>query len=977
MIKISKIIKNFSINLSRIRNKEGSILILGLLMMAILLLIGGIFLSLTLTNYGNIMVTSEDLQADYIARAGLNRVLHDLQEDFGTHANQLIEVPFATGKYKIGTYTIATRGIRDILVVSVGISSKSKSSLVTMVSIISPTDYQLFVDGNEQFDPDYRFPSYAFTGPIRMNGNLTVGVQVYGGTTNTKYFLVMKPKNLRGAVISLSGRMVYTGITTLGVSSNHPYQQDKVMAGVGEVIPSSQFASGFDDFKFEGTPLIFGEATGIVPPATQGADYSLSIKDYYPKNVTTGPMSELTGDGILEDGEHNGQILRVPHIDKFTIDTIRDYIDPNWMINDLTFSRYGVTQIGIVNDNLTKKDVIGKGDGSSYTFNYTPQDRKIKHLYYMKDIPETRKYKDGTPVVVAGFIDPKQNMPSPYLDLNPAPGTSDDSFVSTENGMLVIHNADRWKRMYLLWDTTANISYGRLGDANGSWMNYSADPTETEAITEHEKRINIHSTLMSMDREVRAVGFAPGPNDTRTTPTYIVPSSYYDVVVRGIPDRRIGWGVKAIQLKQPPNLPLTMGPFTGNGVIDKYEIPEKYYWVAYLPDGTGKNNAVKIDGVAQTEAPYYNGENSYYINTSPYSSYATQADQDVFLSGYGFHRYYDGTKTYVKLSPSAVSAANGKTIEIKLGRWWFPDKVNEPNNNCTALFVQQYPPSVDTWILTDPYIKCLKIDLNRINEDTVPKDPSYPLGFADYNNNGQRDAGEPSKYGIIYSKVPLVVGGTPKVPVTIVCEEDVYLQGINDIYPDDSNEANPVGILSKKVVWVLHSDENTKSGREVVLNKVVIMTRGDMLFDHGGLGIWNYSLTGGDTGSGWIANKTKIVGTIWKAKVDSNGSNISLRSASSPLTQWYVDADQMKNDPYIYVFDSRIYGNMYVANQFRFAQSLRITSPPHIPNDYRKLGIRPAGVNQVDKFFNQLSKYLKEGINLTSNNYQELIDILQ
>ena len=92
-----------------------------------------------------------------------------------------------------------------------------------------------------------------------------------------------------------------------------------------------------------------------------------------------------------------------------------------------------------------------------------------------------------------------------------------------------------------------------------------------------------------------------------------------------------------------------------------------------------------------------------------------------------------------------------------------------------------------------------ELDLSSIDENDRPKDPSDP-------NNAE-------KSGVIYSEIPLLIYGTPKAPVTIVCENDVYVGPVNSDYLDktlhmkysslkeNDERAIPVGIITKGIFW--------------------------------------------------------------------------------------------------------------------------------------------------------------------------------
>ena len=115
---------------------------------------------------------------------------------------------------------------------------------------------------------------------------------------------------------------------------------------------------------------------------------------------------------------------------------------------------------------------------------------------------------------------------------------------------------------------------------------------------------------------------------------------------------------------------------------------------------------------------------------------------------------------------------------------------------------------VEAWIHEKQ--KVVKLDLSTINESNCPRDPKYK------NSTSIIDR---SKYGVIFSEVPLAVWGVPKAPVTIVCTSDLYVGPINAPYNDpndvdkwwapkipnpvlkqDDTEAKPVGLIASGIL---------------------------------------------------------------------------------------------------------------------------------------------------------------------------------
>ena len=941
------------------RNTEGSVLVLSLLLMSVLLMIGGILLSLTLTNFQAVFLTSSELITEYIAKAGIARTIHDLKENYSDHDQQLIEVEFGEGKYRIGTVTLVGQGIHEILIVSEGIKMTGQIDRVAIgarVKIDTPTDYTIFSEGDEYLRIYPGSSSIICTGPIHVNGSLYLRFAPYPYTmTDPRFLFIVKPTEVKGPTISTSNRIIYEGgIDTVGGlgTLEYPWQKTKLTAGIGKVTPSDIFDIKYEDIRWEGKTIVFGEATGMIEDDTVLHRGRLIALDHYPKNVITGPMPDITGDGILNDGEHGGYIIRVPRKEEITEETFKGYIDPAWKIENLQFTQVGTSKIGFANDAIERKEIIGPGkwdgsmgsinDSSMYTFNYSPPNREIKHLYYVRMKSNTIKYKDGTPVVApARDLDPTTSNKWTVYTLDP-PGTPDDTFTASK-GTLTIKDANTWKKYHLTWFSSANMYAGYHADKYSFWKNAG-----------EEKTIRFTDGV-AMDREIR---------DFRFNTDYPLDSSEY--YINKVDDEYSGSCTVTIAHINPEDY-----TFNANGVDTRFKL-KKYHWVSWSPDGTGKNNAVKVNGVTQSEAPYYYGGNEYYDPSTGVP--LTAGQQSTFLAGYDYHRYWDSSTNefYVEFS---TPPPNGVQILVTSGKWWFPRLAGGESPNNDSLQFRQYPPRWHTLILTDPYIEAIQIDLNSITKYTCPKSQLYPLGFADYNKNGVQDANEPGKYGVIYSKVPLVIKGTPKVPVTIVSEEDIYLQNINSEYPEDSPEVFPVGIVSRKVVWVLHGNENTKEAREVILNKVAIFTGGDSIFDYGGIG--EGPMINLPIGSGWISNKTKFIGSLWKSKVNSNGENTVYKKVSNESGQVLNKIEISQQEPYVYIYDNNFYRNGNIITSYRYAPSFRSQPPPHFPIDFKTINLKMVMASSTENFFNKLSPYIVSQENITPEVYQLLLNEME
>lgn len=224
---------------------KGSVLVLGLLVMAVLLMIGGIFLSLTVTNVAQIQTQADYVKAEYLAMAGLNKVFHDLREGYLDHQYELRDIEFDEGKSTVGTVPLSRLGIHEILVVSIGIIKNpagqnlvNKQSVVAgIVKLNTPTDYVLFVDGDQSFRVGIEDMPLSLVGPLHINGNLYLKLRQLSASPPV-FMAMLKPKEVKGPVIDVSRRVIYEGMTGNLIASDFQYQDVKIIAGIGSFIPS-------------------------------------------------------------------------------------------------------------------------------------------------------------------------------------------------------------------------------------------------------------------------------------------------------------------------------------------------------------------------------------------------------------------------------------------------------------------------------------------------------------------------------------------------------------------------------------------------------------------------------------------------------------------------------------------------------------------------------------------------------------------
>ena len=316
---------------------------------------------------------------------------------------------------------------------------------------------------------------------------------------------------------------------------------------------------------------------------------------------------------------------------------------------------------------------------------------------------------------------------------------------------------------------------------------------------------------------------------------------------------------------------------------------------------------------------------------------------------------------------------------------------------------------VEVWV-HEP-VDCVFIDLSKIDEDNCPRDPSYP--------------NDKNKFGVIYSKVPVYIMGVPKVPVNIVCEEDVYIGPINSSmlnwkleletpskdYGEDDKDLCPVGIIGKKVVYFdetfapqipaptpsstarinnncfVSIDHYTTIGKYLKLNKVsifhplikdVTVPFDDQRYNYATIAPRSYFLKLGRTVTGGVKRGTNTPlasagtatgGTSFDSHIKYIGNLytcydsaiVTATAGDKVKSQW--DGDKT----YVY------------ASSFRYwAKDQPLTSgpPPHMPLDLRSEWWQNGNIASGEAFFTELQNVLGRNLPYSAELSNSITDLL-
>lgn len=916
--------------------KNGSILILGLLIVSLLLMLGGVFLSLSLINIKTIEIGADSERAYWIALAGINQTIHDLQFSYYNHDQNYREIQFEDSICRVATLPLSQRGIHVIIITSIGSHKDVKASLSSEVRIDTPSDYVLFFDGSKDFTI-VQSPSYLIFGPVHLNGNLSM----YGYLWSMwdTYIAMIKSPEIAGPSLSLSGYINYRGIVNGNPVDSQMTEKETVRFTVGEgnVItrtndPFLRFFQTIDDCQWiPGRYYDFGTAEYY-----DGKIYKIS--NNYPMNITNGPTPDITGNGIFQDGLHGGYSIPIPKNEDITYTNYANYIDKNWYIENENFSNIATTELTFVNDLLIKKIKIGNGkwDGINpanpnkltnpdlYKFDM-PKPYKTKRVYIMPN-NEAVTYTDGG-VVGLGWKDLDQPLAwpdatAPYKTKNTAfPGILGSTIpnIAINGNILEIDiGEESGRKLYLTW------------------------------------KIDI---------------WGSSPSYWPTDPTYF----------------NIGW----VDRGRRRDFQNYIDFYCNFNYDNSYHKITQYENVDYIRT----SSKITIKSFIDTSADGSKVE-FYYANptTIPniYKCPILTVNGATKTAGVDYTDYGTGYIPKVVFTTTPPSA--GATIEFNRQYNMLAninqDYANSVTGTCDYIVYHLLPPKTTDAILIDQNITAVMVNLNKIDKNNCPKSSYYPSGFADYNRNGIQDSNEPDKYGIIYSKVPLVVYGSPKVPLTIICEEDVYLRSINKEYiQDDDSKANPVGIISKKVVFIDHTADNTE-GRNVILNKVAVFTSANELYSFGGMG---------GQASDWPNvekelwfNKVRIIGSIIYGITDLKGEENCYKSYYNYDVS-YQDREKIRDNHKNYI-DSwmHIYYVIgtatitYNSNSYKFgtrpviyANSFRNNPPPHMPIYDKRLLMKGVTVPNAENFINKFQQYANTDIQIPMEVYQDLLTELE
>lgn len=878
----------------KILGEEGSAILISLFCISLLIYMACAFLTMSVNNYKMAKFTADSTKALWIAEAGVAQSIYDLREDYFAHEYQIKDENFAQGGYSSSIITIKGFGVHESLITSVGTYKNRKDAVGLIMRMATPTDSVLFFDGNAKEKCMWRT---VIGGPIHLNGSYMIGVNP---THPTYYFNMIKSKDILGPAINSFG-YVYRG------DGDHTYGN----AGVGDGwVSASDYIPGTGITVDSSTPdwNFSGDSYGSLNWDSESGYPETTYDFIFPTQDTPG--------GLIHDINHGGFLIDIltirkkgtsPYYNACSFKTYEEWVAElkdyfRYQIDEENrYSKYGyITEDNwtgewkyIVNDVLREKTLLGRGNGSQTVYSL-PAD-----------------YPLGTEVIGIG-----------------------DGSTTT----------------FYYYPTTRNIKNVYLGgtmveDTNvcvgGSPVESPGAPYEYKVYFDKAYDVYLNPSRF----EKRKVIFEPAVPNGVTLKLYNDSGWVKDIVNdSGGPKTTWRW-----------NKP-------GDDVS---------------PSFNGQNNYL-------TNVKNETGTSSvYYLIINELRDWFTPGGSEMFtLSAITFQIAPGaGKKISTNWLRHVYNPTTGKPIvdANHICSWWHSDdhykgsrrgrpcdwdryKINDGNktigftNDFTSSDDSPFPPFDTTpksgsYVCIDKIIKAAILELDNIDANNCPRDPSEPENK--------------DKYGIIFSEVPLVIKGSSQVPVTIVCMDDIYVQSINSEYEDDASEAKPVGIISAKGIWadytgkrvdrdtgMLDTDEFLNQDKErcpVILNKVALYsTRGDTLFHYGGRRYCNiFKLVGSFTA---LANGYGK-GEIGYGTVDPWGNPHGYKYG-------YNDGGSME-----YTYGKTGINVKALVYPLSFRGDNPVTPeveapPPHFPKDIDVLLWKSLEIEKTEEFMSSIASYI-------------------
>lgn len=386
---------------NNMKNPQGSVLILSLLITTILLLLGAVFLDLTIINIKNIQVGSVEVeQAFWIAKAGVAKTIHDLKENYFQNEQRLVEKKFGSGAYRVGVITLKEQGIHELLIISIGVilgdeefekyknnllpETITKYSIVTLARISSTTDYLYFMNGRNIIGalPDGGEPQgFILYGPIHSNSKIFItGNGKFTNSYDVTYQCgldIVKPRDILGPAISTAD-ILFREAPGYDPSKTYYWKRRSGQPGYSNLVGEGDINIGIGNISFTSYSdwSINWDAKYNLMDYNE---FALSFKNGLPLSIyhdesdisepldpdyTGGKTQDNTFNNLVRDKNHGGFYIQVPKSNEI-FKYYQSLIDENWHITKNNTKNFPIRKFQ--NDIIAKRDLLGIYNSSTTT----------------------------------------------------------------------------------------------------------------------------------------------------------------------------------------------------------------------------------------------------------------------------------------------------------------------------------------------------------------------------------------------------------------------------------------------------------------------------------------------------------------------------------------------------------------------------------------------------------------------------------
>lgn len=999
---------------------KGSVLILSLLLMSLLLLIGGVFLSLTLSNVIVGITEGNNIVAYWIAMAGFARTEWEYKDNYFIHTNKAVEEEFNGGKLKRTTVTLKGRGgIHDNIVVIYAEYRDSKEVILERIRVSTPTDYMIFHPKDLQIAVEYFTSNKYYGGPIHANGDILFVIPNKGN-----YLDIMKSNRIPGPVLSAGGDIFvsghvysmiypnsYTGPSGFYIGEGEPpvgrfpvatdyKKRYKLMENPGGksqstadginypfltyVAETKDFGlSFFFDDPWGGSQIPFNKSENAIFGSIPSNKYF-----HYPNPDSYVPNFNLTSTdsngqqyNLIEDINHGGYKVKVPFFNEeydlargnyeVLLDTLKKYYE-DYIDKDFYYKSGDENEL-FINNLIAPKTIIGIGKDNDYTNNnFSLFDDGYKRVWSQYGNPSYATGNESGKGPVDTYGDPNpgsgfdSRRPEAWLTFIPSPRFN-VTFCS----------------LYLVPSRLINPAYGiitpepeNLGIGSkwfvSRWGDNAANFRELH-YTYNESKNQI--SLNYIDENPSSGAVVDFGNDSRS-------KNWQLIVSKGV-------GKTNGSILYPSQ---SYWAYNGDYQID----------INYPSDPVGTNEVgTLVCGYLNYRTPDHvivsinadnNGNGTWTVLNS--SDYRIVVDSKYAERGTQWQDYFN--KYIVFTNPNNPIGAGGivsnsyteETVTIDAGTlkgivanppMSIGEAVTANGVPCTKVNVPltntEYKIDYQTGTITFGALPTspVKIDYYSLKNTsiaiTLKPLPSNTYLMIDQLVKARRiNLSNLNKYprnDIIFSEIPLIVTGTPTKPITIISLDDIYVYEINADLPLDSPNANPVGIIAGKNVWYdfyrnKRKDSENPNYYMNILNKVAIFAFGN---------VWQYGggreLRPFETSIGYYNNakRVKLIGSL----AYSN-------SLVARLTPEYTTKLPIQVQYYESIFP--YFGYARFLPQYIYAETFRENPPPRIPIDVFKLEKRKIYQNEYAiSLFDKMRSFGNK-THITEEQYKEIEEVI-